>query len=139
MPPLSRDEIIIALQAILQEKPRIIAAYLFGSFVRDDGRSARDVDIGLLVDDQALRDPWFAIRLGNELEDAIPAGRPFDVRVLNKASIPFCYNAIFRTPLLVSRDDAYRIDFETRVMLEWYDMKSTYDAFYKERDEVLAG
>jgi hypothetical protein len=61
------------------------------------------------------------------------------VRVLNKASIPFCYNAIFRTPLLVSRDESRRNEFETRILLEWYDMKPTYDAYYKERDEVLAG
>jgi predicted nucleotidyltransferase len=138
MAQASREETIASLRDILGAHTEIRLAYLFGSFSRDDVENPNDIDIGIFVDEDVVEDPWFRVKLERELERADPGRRQFDVRILNHASIPFCYRAIFRTPRLVTRDEQFRVEYETGVLLAWYDMKPTWDAFYKVQSEVLS-
>lgn len=138
MEPLTREAVIAAARDKLAGHPAIRLGYLHGSFAGESPWAANDIDIAVYVEEHALVDPWFVINLERDLNDHVPAGKRFEVRVLNRASIPFCFNAIFRSPRLVVRDEAFMIAFETRVLLMWYDMEPTWQRFHAEQSEVLA-
>jgi predicted nucleotidyltransferase len=138
MAQASREKTIASVRDILAAHAEIRLAYLYGSFSRDDVENPNDIDIGIYVDDGVVEDPWFRVKMERELERLDSAGRRFDVRILNHASIPFSYRVIFRTPRLVTRDESFRVEYETRVMLAWYDMEPTWDAFFKVQAEALS-
>jgi chloramphenicol O-acetyltransferase len=56
---------------------------------------------------------------------------------LNGRSPKFLYEVIFRTPKLIVRNESIRIEFENQILIEWYDMRITYEKFWQEQEEVL--
>ena len=98
-----------------------IAAYLFGSVAREEGRADSDVDLGILfaADPPAtLAAPRFALEA--ELERVLHA--PVQVVALNRAPADLVHRVLRDGRLLLDRDRAARIRFEVRSRNEYFDM-----------------
>ncbi|HMF34270.1 MAG TPA: nucleotidyltransferase domain-containing protein [Candidatus Lokiarchaeia archaeon] len=137
--PMPVEELVENLLQVFLPHEEVQLAYLYGSYVWGPWTSRSDIDIGVYVTPEADQDPWFPIHLQDELTSALPLQCEFDVRVLNRTGSKFNYKVIFRTPKILIRDELLRVEFETRTLLEWYDMRPTYEMYRRELGEVLKG
>ncbi len=127
-----RGRIINLIQDVMASFPSLRVAYLYGSFLsRDD---FRDIDIALLADEQVCRDDplFYASRVADALGRALAFRYECDVRVINHEPVWFQYEVISSGRAVFVCDGDDRIDFETRVLVEYQDIKFTYDLFDRE-------
>jgi predicted nucleotidyltransferase len=115
----------------------ILLAYLYGSYIDGGWKSTSDIDVGIVVRPSAMLDHWYSIKIKNELEDALEGNYIIDLRILNDRSPQFQYNVIFNHPRILIRDEQFRVEFECKVLMIWYDLQPSYEQFYSERNEVL--
>ena len=130
--PVDKDEISRRMRAVLAAIPGIRCAYVYGSFLsRED---FRDIDVALLLRDgtDAGTADRIAADAGDRLENALGFRHECDVRVLNGMPAWLVYEIISTGKTLFIRDEKDRIDFETGVMIEYLDMRETWDLFDQE-------
>jgi predicted nucleotidyltransferase len=135
--PMSIDQLVDLLQNLFTSHEEVLLAYLYGSFVNGPWTSRSDIDVGLYVTDEANKNPWYQLRIQEELNENSGLTPKFDVHILNGAGPKFCYEVIFRTPKIVVRDESLRVEFETRTLIEWYDMRPTFEQYRRELAEVM--
>jgi predicted nucleotidyltransferase len=127
-----KDVIIRRIRDILSSLPSLRVAYVYGSFLsRDD---FHDIDCALLIDDGAGEEYFlkFAAKVGEILEEALGFTHKCDIRVLNDEPVWFRFEVISTGMPMYVRNEDDRIDFETRVLVEYQDIKSMYDLFDSE-------
>jgi uncharacterized protein len=120
------------MREVLSTLPSLRIAYVYGSFLsRDD---FRDIDIALLLDDLSDRDSFqkYVADAGDRLEEVLEFRSACDVRVLNDLPVWLGFEIISTGKPLYVRHEDDRIDFETRVTVEYQDMKFMYDLFDRE-------
>ncbi|MBI4770247.1 MAG: nucleotidyltransferase domain-containing protein [Chloroflexi bacterium] len=101
----------------------VALAYLYGSVAAGQTHPFSDVDIAVVVETDAVR-PAGQLRFELALEEEIGrrcglAGA--DVRVINDAPVVLRGLVVTEGILLFARDEATRIEFETRARLEYFD------------------
>lgn len=133
----SLNELKMKLYSLLNPKEEIILAYLYGSVLKGLNHKRSDVDLALYLAPQRSIDRWYEINLKNQLEEDFDNLVEFDIKIINQSNIKFLFNIIFNNSPLISRDRDFQVDFESNVLIRWYDMKPTYDLFYQERLELL--
>ena len=123
------------LKSLIRKHDEVIIAYLYGSAAQGNLQADRDIDIGILLADDAVPDHLYAIRLAGEIRSRCHLDRAVDVRILNRRPIRFLrYGEI-----VFVRDERKRVDFETGVIKEYLDFKPflmEYDR--KRRRRLLA-
>lgn len=131
-----RETILHNLQRALEAQPRVVFAYVYGSFLED--RPFHDIDVAVYLDPAEREMSLFALELASNLEkslvrtpDRAAVCLPVDVRVLNRAPLGFCYHA-FRGKLLSSRDDTVRTQWVERVVSRYLDLKPLRQRALKE-------
>jgi len=127
-----REEIIRTLRDVLATLPSVRVAYLYGSFLsRED---FRDIDIALLIDTALDENQMlaYAARAGDLSEKALGFRHECDVRVINDQPCWFQYEVISTGLPVYIANAGERFDFETQVLIEYQDMKYTYDLFDRE-------
>ena len=115
------EEIKRTLADHLARRPEILFAILYGSVA--EGRSFRDVDVAVWVDEAHLaqRDRYtYLFELADELERVIP--HPLDVCLVNDAPLPFRYNISRGIPIF-ARDREALADFLSRTWDEYFDFE----------------
>lgn len=120
------------IRDVIASLPTLRVGYLYGSFLtRDD---FRDIDIGLLVDEQSAGEDslTYASRVSDSLGTALGFRYECDVRVINQEPVWFRFEVIRTGRAIYVRDEDDRIDFETRVLVEYQDLKFMYDLFDRE-------
>ncbi len=125
-----KGEILRALSEALRRHEEIVFATVHGSFLAEG--PFRDLDIGLYLD----RTPdcpviLYELRTEQELEAALQAGFPLDVRVCNKAPIAFQFH-VLRGQLLLDRDPDFRAEITAYVLSRYFDIKPVLDHFARE-------
>jgi uncharacterized protein YutE (UPF0331/DUF86 family)/predicted nucleotidyltransferase len=123
-------ELNTLVERLRQMMPRILAthpimlAYLYGSVAEDATTPFSDVDIALVAARPLSAGEMLNVELEVQNELRHQAGiRNADVRLVNPASLLFQGQVVSRGILLYTRDDAFRISFETRTRLEYLDFK----------------
>jgi predicted nucleotidyltransferase len=104
-PPEERERLTQLLKDRLARDPDVLFAYLHGSFAA--GEAFRDIDIGVFVGKK--KDLSYESCLSYELSTAL--GQEVEVRVINDAPVAFQMAVLTGGTLLVSRDDAARVEF----------------------------
>jgi predicted nucleotidyltransferase len=129
---MDKSEIIEQIREGISTLADVRVAYLYGSFLTR--KDFRDIDIAVLVEPSP--DPYQmlsrAAEIGCFLEERIAYSRELDVRILNGEPVWFQYQVISTGNPVYTRDDDDRIDFETRVLVEYQDVKYMYDLFDRE-------
>lgn len=113
-----KEKIVEIVSLYLYENvAEIEFAYLFGSFLK--GGSFSDIDVAIVTNSELKKPLDFEFDLENRLEKAVKYS--VDVRILNKAPLSFCYNAIRHGILIVDRNRSLRTDFESRILRQYFD------------------
>lgn len=120
------------LNLYFSKKPEVLAAYLFGSSVKDAAK-AKDIDIAVLLTKEALKkkdDLDWQIDLKRELLKLIPNSH-IDTVVLNNAPSLLRHEVLKSKYLLYQRDQKARFDFEVASELEFYDFQPYRKLFWE--------
>lgn len=102
---------------LVKEFPDIIAAYLFGSYAKNEARSSSDVDIAIYI--PRIIPPYELWDISQEL--AIALNINVDLINLLSAKTVFQYQIITTGKLLLSKDDRQRVAFESFVIRSYFD------------------
>jgi predicted nucleotidyltransferase len=120
---MDRATLIDQLRRAFAGRPGIVAAYLFGSFARDEARPASDVDIGVILSAGKPRTLEALVPLDELREElALLLGREVDLVPMNEAP-PELLHRILRDGVLLAEADANaRVQFEVQARNEYWDM-----------------
>ena len=123
-----KQKLVKQLIDFFKNRKEIQFAYLFGSFTTKD--AFRDIDVGIYLGHLE----GLAIDYELELEVALQNrfGYPFDVRILNRAPISFCYEVIKTGTLLFALSDEARAEFEEYVISMYLDFAYYQKSYLRE-------
>jgi predicted nucleotidyltransferase len=125
-----------ALQDALRTDGAVALAYLFGSYAEGRADTASDVDVAVVRtdEDNALRR---VVDLTKTLEAAID--RPVDVTFIAvRGTDPRLLGQMLRHgECLFARDEATRVEFETRARSKYLDMKPHIEEYDRRVREAL--
>ena len=131
------EEIKKVLADILSEKEELVASYLYGSVIYSD--FYEDIDVGLLIrgnfNPELMYEVEIAGKLEKKLHDIFRAIKPVDVRILNDKPLRFLFSMLKSSQIICSLDDTKRIQFETKIMKEYLDIKPHFE-FYDNMREL---
>jgi len=123
-----KAEVLDIVKEVLEKDQEVLFAYLHGSSVYADLPNA-DIDLALYL---RLKDIKPSLKKEEELT-AILATRlhtdKIDLRILNVSPFLLQYNVLKEGVLIFSRDEAERVDFETRVMDRFFELKPYLDEY----------
>jgi predicted nucleotidyltransferase len=129
------DTLRLHLPQMMKDLP-VQMAYLHGSAARGEETPSSDVDIALVCDDETSPGQRLRLMLDVSAELFRQASiADADVRVINDAPLVFRGRVACEGILLYARDEAQRIEFETRTRDEYFDYlpfhRRLQDAFLK--------
>ena len=131
------SDLIESLKSVISEHEEVIAAYLYGSAAQGIMRADSDIDVGILLADDATPDYRYGVRMAGEIQSRCRLGREVDLRVLNRRPVRFL-NQVLRYGILVFvRDEKKRVEFETGVLKEYLDFKPFLMEYDRERRRRL--
>ena len=118
-----RNVILANAPVIFKNRP-VLLSYLYGSCARGDVHVFSDIDIAVYLEEMSSP-KMLGIELGLSLDfDAvIDTGRNVDVRSINHMTLMMKGNIVTEGILLYSRDETFRIGFETKVRKSYFDFK----------------
>jgi len=124
-----RKHLIERITTFLQAKEYILFAYIFGSFT--SGKSFNDIDVGIYV---SLEKPVSQLNLELEIERKLGdvLHIPVDVRIINRAPIPFTYNVLRSGVVILDNDKSLRTDFEGLIIKKYFDYQHLRDEYLRE-------
>lgn len=117
-----REKLLGQVEKYLANREEILFAYAHGSFIEDTFFRDMDIAVFLNSDDASQVLYYYEIAIEDALEKLLGARFPVDVRMLNSAPISFQYRAICGR-LLLDRDPKTRIDFFSRLVSRYLDIK----------------
>jgi len=115
------DQLREALPAVLSGY-EVIAAYAYGSVVRERLTPFSDIDVALVL--RESRSSYDRLMLELSVQEALEAATglsPFDVRVINEAPLDVRGRIVQEGILLYERDRHDRVSFEVRVRKLYFD------------------
>jgi predicted nucleotidyltransferase len=125
-----------ALQDALRDEDAVALAYLFGSHAEGRADAASDVDVAVVRtdEDNALRR---VVDLTKALETVID--RPVDVTLIAvQGTDPRLLGQVLRHgKCLFARDEAIRVEFETRARSKYLDMRPHIEEYDRRVREAL--
>jgi predicted nucleotidyltransferase len=125
------------IAAELFEKTPVLFAYLYGSYAKGLSHRFSDVDVGIFLeglDAGACLDLELSLslRIDETLGHAVQA----EVRILNHLPLTVKGRILGEGELIYSKDEAKRVEFETRVRKAYFDFLPViqqYQNAYRER------
>ena len=121
----------------LEGHPDVLVAYIFGSVAKRQTHEGSDVDIAVLVSDDAMKsDPLqFRLKLISDLTSAL--GRSdVDVVLLNEAPPLLAHRVLRDGNLVLERSAASRVQFQVSTVNRYLDTQPMRDLYlaYLKRD-----
>ena len=118
--------------AIFKNYP-VLFSYLFGSYAKGDVHPFSDIDIGIYLKENSLARKALDIELSLSLDFDAILGNKFnvDVRSINNMPLIMKGNIVSEGILLYSRNDPFRVEFETNVRKVYFDFKPYIDRYHK--------
>jgi hypothetical protein len=120
---------IESVKSIFKTHPVIVAAYIFGSRVYGKGRKTSDYDFAILNKGQYTLDEQLdlTLKLAQTLDVKLDS---IDLIELNRAPVELAFEIISKGKLIYCRNDDLRVEFETRLLREYLDLKPYLDLYY---------
>ena len=131
------SDLIESLKSVISEHEEVIVAYLYGSAAQGIMRADSDIDVGILLANDAAPDYRYAVRMAGEIQSRCHLARDVDLRVLNRRPVRFLNQVLrYGKPVFV-RDEKKRVEFETGVLKEYLDFKPFLREYDRERRRRL--
>ena len=118
-----RQILLDSAPAIIKNFP-VLLCYLYGSYARGDIHPFSDIDIGIYLEKMnsgKMLDIDLSLAL--EFDDIIGHGCNVDVRSINNMPLLMKGKLVTEGILLYSRNDAFRVEFETNVRKAYFDFR----------------
>lgn len=119
------------IRKVLEKRPEVLAAYLYGSHAKGYAREGSDVDVAVLtVPDFELPGYGYQFELEDLLNDAV---KDFKVEavVVDFMSLPLKHSSVVQGRLIYSKDDLLRAKEQVRILYDYEDMKGFYDLRFR--------
>ncbi len=120
-----KKEVMDEIGKIISGFDNVSAAYVFGSYVRDD--DFNDIDVALLISNEL--NPYasfkFEMRVARELERRIKPRFEFDVKILNHSQIEFQYEVLKGGKAVFLRDRTENVEYEFETISNYLDFQTT--------------
>ena len=102
-------------------------AYLHGSYAVGQTNPFSDLDIALVTDGSLTgwEETRLQIAVATELESRCPDLPEIDARIIDSAPLTFQGRVLCYGILLYARDEDFRVEFETRVRMAYFDYQPT--------------
>jgi len=131
------SDLIESLKSVISEHEEVIVAYLYGSAAQGIMRANSDIDVGILLADDAAPDYRYEVRMAGEIQSRCHLARDVDLRVLNRRPIRFLNQVLRYGQLVFVRDEKKQVEFETGVLKEYLDFKPFLMEYDRERRRRL--
>ena len=121
--------LIDRLRKALGHEEDILFAYLYGSAVYDPNLSMGDIDVAVYLKAADMKQ---YISKEEELTAFLTSKLhtdELDLRILNGLPLVLKYSILKDGKLLFSRDELQRVDFETSVMVRFFELKPYLDEY----------
>lgn len=115
------------LKDIFKDYPYIASAYLFGSYAKGRTGPMSDVDIAVLLKDNAPKGRELIHKedyLAYRIEAALQA-KEIDLIELNRQGLIFVHNVLKTGKLIYDADSDFRIRFVAKVISDYCDFEPT--------------
>lgn len=123
-----KAEFLGIIKEVIEKDREVLFAYLYGSFVYVDLLGS-DIDLAVYLKSADIK---ACIRKEEELTAALTiklhTGK-IDLRILNVLPLLLQYNILKEGIRLFVRDERERVDFETRVMERFFELKPYLDEY----------
>ena len=125
----NRKEILDILKEVMEKDEKVLFAYVYGSYARDSIHFESDIDVAVYFRRSDAREYIKKEEeLTGQLVTKIHMDR-IDLRILNVLPLLLQYNILRDGILIFVRDDKERVDFETRVMNRFFELKPYLDEY----------
>lgn len=125
-----KDKGIKKIRAYFQKIPAVVLVYVYGSQAKRQARKDSDIDIAILVDENKA--DYFKIRLKAMVYLPSILKRDVDVKDLNSSPTTFSYRVISEGIVIYEKNRKKRVDFETRLMRDYFDMRPFLEEYSKQ-------
>lgn len=119
------------LVPLFLKDPRIVAAYLFGSYAEGLIHKRSDIDLAILVSPDKSFNLDGLLDLEVKITLALHTER-YDIVIANSASLILKFRIISTGKLIYNSNDDLRCEFEERVMQEYYDFLPRLNEFNRQ-------
>lgn len=124
-----KKEILNKIIGYFSKKPEVAAVYLYGSFDRGDAHSLSDIDLGVVFKKKASKAFVLPeVEMAGELSDII--NREVEILDLSLCKVDFAHRVISAGRLIYSRDEKARVEFEEKILRDFFDLKPMLDEYY---------
>jgi len=125
----NRAEIFDILKKVMEKDKEVLFAYLYGSYAQDTAHFESDIDVAVYLKSSDIKEYIKKEEeLTIELVTKIHRDR-IDLRILNVLPLLLQYNILKDGILIFVRDDRERVDFETKVMNRFFELKPYIDEY----------
>jgi predicted nucleotidyltransferase len=125
----NRVILVNTIKEILEKEQEVLFAYLYGSSAYDHDQPGSDIDIAVYLQPSNVKNyikkedaltTALAIQLHND---------QIDLRILNTLPSLLQYNVLKEGIPIFVRNESERVEFETRVMYRFFELKPYIDEF----------
>ena len=123
------EQALVKIKKVLEKRPEVLAAYLYGSQAKGYARKGSDIDVAIMMDPIFEGDTYnYQFDLEGAASDAVS---DFEVEtiLLDNMNYPLKYNASVGGRLLHSRDDVKRAQEEIKIQ----NAREDFGDFFEER------
>lgn len=128
----SLEKALEKIRKVLEKRPEVLAAYLYGSHAKGYAREGSDIDVAVVLNPTFPKPRSYAYMF--DLEDEVNKSVPeFKVEVIPTAhmSYPLNFTAPLFGRLIYSRNDKLRVQRELHLENEFEDLRALYDIRHK--------
>ncbi|MFH1227466.1 MAG: nucleotidyltransferase domain-containing protein [Planctomycetota bacterium] len=135
---MKTQEITNRIQGVLEkQRPKVIAAYLFGSAVSGKDNRFSDIDLAVLIDPSGIGRVSPELRINLSLELGALLGREVDVIILNNADTLLKYE-IYRTgKIIFEKTPAISRGIMAESLGEYYDYQPILRMYHKSAIKMI--
>ena len=125
----NRAEIFDILKKVMEKDEKVLFAYVYGSYARGSIDFDSDIDVAVYLKSSDVKGYISKEQeLTIELVTIIHTDR-IDLRILNVLPLLLQYHILKDGIPIFVRDDKERVDFETRVMNRFFELKPYIDEY----------
>lgn len=131
------EEKLRKIRKYFSQKPSVAAVYLYGSQAKGEAKIDSDIDLGVILRGKkelaAFEVPQ--ITFSQELSQILD--KEVEVQDLEISRIDFQHRVLSEGSLIYSADEEKRIEFEEKILRDYFDLKPFFDEYYRCLSEIV--
>lgn len=126
-----RSSLVTVASGMFSKHP-VLFAYLYGSYATGIVHPFSDLDIGIYIERLPESEHLeLELSLSLELDNALKGEVASEIRIINKLPLVILGNIVTEGVLIYSRDEIFRVDFETSVRSAYFDFLPVIHSYNK--------